>query len=112
RNAFENERQRRRQVEGERFDARAFESPETKREILEALIDQKALKLAAARDGMVVGDTQVREEINAIPAFQVDGQFDQQRYMLTLQAQGYTPQGFQELVRNDLQASLLRAQVA
>jgi len=112
RNAFENERQRRRQLAGEQFDARAFESPETKREILEALIDQKALKLAAVRDGMVVGDTQVREEINAIPAFQVDGQFDQQRYTLTLQAQGYTPQGFQELVRNDLQASLLRGQVA
>lgn len=112
REAFENERQRRRQVEGERFDARAFESPEAKREVLEALIDRRVMQLAAQRDGMVVGDTRVREAINGIPAFQVDGEFDQQRYLLTLQSQGYTPQGFQEMVRDDLQASLLAGQVA
>lgn len=112
REAFENERQRRRQLEGERFDARAFESPETKREVLEALIDRRVMQLAAQRDGMVVGDTRVREAINGIPAFQVDGQFDQQRYLLTLQSQGYTPQAFQEMVRDDLQASLLAGQVA
>lgn len=112
RNAFENERQRRREAEGERFDSRAFESADTKREILEALVDQRVLQLAAERDGMVVGDTQVREAITSIPAFQVDGRFDQQRYTLTLQAQGYSPRQFQEMVRSDLQASLLRAQVA
>ena len=112
REAFENERQRRRQLEGEQFDARAFESPETKREVLETLIDRKVMQLAAQRDGMVVGDSRVRETINAIPAFQVDGAFDEQRYLITLQSQGYTPQGFQELIRDDLQASLLAGQVA
>ncbi|WP_202845641.1 SurA N-terminal domain-containing protein [Luteimonas saliphila] len=112
RDAFEAERQRRRQLEGERFDARAFESPDTKREVLEALVDRKVLQLAAKRDGMVVGDTRVREAIDGIQAFQVDGAFDQQRYLLTLQSQGYTPQGFQEMVRDDLQASLLGGQVA
>ena len=112
REAFETERQRRRQAEGEAFDARAFESPETKRELLEALIDRKVLKLAAARDGMVVGDSRVREAIEGIPAFQVDGRFDEQRYLLTLQSQGYSPRGFQEMVREDLQAALLAGQVA
>ena len=112
RDAFENERQRRRQLEGEAFDARAFESPETKREVLEALIDRRVLKLAAVRDGMVVGDSRVREAIEGIPAFQVDGRFDEQRYLMTLQAQGYSPRGFQEMVREDLQAGLLAGQVA
>ena len=112
REAFESERQRRRQAQGEAFDARAFESPETKRELLEALIDRKVLKLAAVRDGMVVGDSRVREAIDAIPAFQVDGRFDEQRYLLTLQSQGYSPRGFQEMVREDLQAALLAGQVA
>src|SRR5690606_25268654 len=112
REAFENERQRRRQVEGEQFDARAFETPESKREVLETLIDRKVMQLAAQRDGMVVGDSRVRETINEIPAFQVDGVFDEQRYVITLQSQGYTPQGFQELIRDDLQASLLAGQVA
>jgi len=112
REAFESERQRRRQAQGEAFDARAFESPETKRELLEALIDRKVLKLAAVRDGMVVGDSRVREAIDAIPAFQVEGRFDEQRYLLTLQSQGYSPRGFQEMVREDLQAALLAGQVA
>ncbi|MGY1519723.1 SurA N-terminal domain-containing protein [Luteimonas sp. A482] len=112
REAFESERQRRREAGGEAFDARAFESPETKRELLEALIDRKVLKLAAVRDGMVVGDSRVREAIDAIPAFQVDGRFDEQRYLLTLQSQGYSPRGFQEMVREDLQAALLAGQVA
>ena len=112
REAFENERQRRREIEGEQFDARAFESPEAKREVLEMLIDRKVLQLAAQRDGMVVGDTRVREAIDAIAAFQVDGVFDQQRYLITLQSQGYSPRGFQEMVRDDLQASLISGQLA
>jgi len=112
REAFENERRRRRELEGEAFDARAFESPEAKREVLEALIDRRVLQLAAQREGMVVGDGRVREAINAIPAFQVDGVFDQQRYLISLQAQGYTPRMFEQLVRDDLQATLLAGQVA
>ena len=112
RRAFENERQRRRQAEGEQFDARGFESPESKREVLEALVDQKVLQLAAVRDGMAVGDDAVREEIQQIPGFLVDGKFDAQRYQLALQAQGLSPQGFQELVREGLQQALLREQLA
>jgi len=112
RRAFESERQRRREAEGERFDARGFESPESKREVLEVLVDQKVLQLAAERDGMVVGDDAVREVIQEIPAFLVDGKFDTQRYQLALQAQGLSPQGFQELVREGLQQALLREQVA
>mgnify|MGYP006173117143 CR=1 FL=1 len=53
------------------------------REVLEALVDRKVLQLAAKRDGMVVGDTRVREAIEGIAAFQVDGVFDQQRYLLS-----------------------------
>ncbi len=112
RRAFESERQRRREAEGERFDARGFESPESKREVLDVLVDQKVLQLAAARDGMVVGDDAVRKSIQEIPAFLVDGKFDAQRYQLALQAQGLSPQGFQELVREGLQQALLREQVA
>ena len=112
RRAFENERQRRRQAEGEQFDARGFESPESKREVLEALVDQKVLQLAAVRDGMAVGDDAVREEIQQIPGFLVDGKFDAQRYQLALQAQSLSPQGFQELVREGLQQALLREQLA
>jgi peptidyl-prolyl cis-trans isomerase D len=112
REAFEGERQRQRQMGGEAFDARAFETVDSKREVLETMIDRAVLRLAAERDGMVVGDSQVREAIQGIPGFQVDGRFDEQRYLLGLQAQGYSPRAFQEMVRSDLQSMLLAGQVA
>ncbi len=102
RTAFEQARQQQRQAEGPAFDAQAFESADNKRRILEALIDRRVVRLAAARDGIAVGDAQVRETIESIPAFQVGGRFDPQSYQLALTSQGQTPRQFQEVVREDL----------
>jgi peptidyl-prolyl cis-trans isomerase D len=114
RNEFEQSRQQQRQAEGEQFDALAFESMENKRRVLDRLIDQAVLRLFADGAGIAVSDAQVRREIEAIPAFQVDGRFDPQRYQLALQSQvpARTPQQFQELIRQSLQQSLVPVQVA
>ncbi|MDH5823772.1 peptidyl-prolyl cis-trans isomerase [Luteimonas sp. RD2P54] len=114
RNAFEQERQQRREQQGEAFDPRAFESLETRREVLERLVDQAVLRLAARNRGMAVGDAQVRREIEQIPAFQVDGRFDPQRYQLALGSQvpARSPQQFQELIRESLQQSLIPTHVS
>lgn len=114
RNEFEQSRQQQREAEGEQFDALAFESMENKRRILDRLIDQAALRLFADSAGIAVSDVQVRREIEAIPAFQVEGRFDPQRYQLALQSQvpARTPQQFQELIRQSLQQSLVPVQVA
>ena len=112
RSAFEQQRQQRREAEGDRFDARGFESAENKREVLETLVDQAVLRLEASRNGITAGDGQVREMIESIPAFQVDGKFDPQRYQIALQSQGQTPRAFQELVREGLQQGVIPAQVA
>ena len=114
RNAFEQARQQRREMEGEQFDARAFESAQNKREVLEGLIDQAVLRLAATRSGIAVGDRQVIEMIQEIPAFQVDGRFDAQRYQMALRSQNppQTPASFQELVREGLQQGVIPTQVA
>ncbi|NZA27531.1 peptidyl-prolyl cis-trans isomerase [Luteimonas sp. SJ-92] len=114
RSAFEQERQQSREQQGEAFDPRAFESLETRREVLERLIDQAVLRLAARDRGMAVGDAQVRREIEQIPAFQVDGRFDPQRYQLALQSQvpARSPQQFQELIRESLQQSLIPTHLA
>ena len=67
----------------------------------------------AARSGIVVGDVQVRDMIQGIPAFQVDGKFNAQQYQLTLASQvpARSPRQFEQMVREDLQQSLIPSQL-
>jgi peptidyl-prolyl cis-trans isomerase D len=114
RQRFEQVRQQQRADQGEAFDGREFESPENKRAVLDTLIDQRVQAMAAERAGVVVSDAMVREAIQAIPAFQVDGRFDPQRYQLALASQvpAQTPAQFDQLVREGLQQTLVASAIA
>jgi len=114
RSQFEQARQQQRAQQGDAFDAAAFESIDNKRKILDSMIDQRVLRMAADRSGIAVGDAQVREQIQNIPAFQVDGKFNAQQYQALLQSQlpPRTPRQFQEEVRESLKQSLVPSEVA
>jgi len=114
RQRFEQVRQQQRAEQGEAFDARAFESVENKRAILETLVDQQVQAMLAERAGVVVSDAMVRDAIQAIPAFQVDGKFDLQRYQLALASQvpAQSPAQFDRLVREGLQQTLVTSVIA
>ena len=109
RERYEQTRQAQQQRQGEAFDVRAFESVENKREILDALIDERVLRMTSNRAGIAIGKAQIQETIAGIPAFQVDGKFDPQRYQLALATQvpARTPSQFENMVRESLQQSLL-----
>jgi peptidyl-prolyl cis-trans isomerase D len=113
RNQFAQERQRQRAQQGEAFDASVFESIDNKRAVLDSMIDQRALRMAADHSGIAIGDAQVRDEIRNIPAFQVDGKFNAQQYQMVLQAQvpARSPRQFQEEMRESLKQSLIPTQV-
>lgn len=102
RRRFDLQRQQERQRQGEAFDAAGFEQPDNKRKVLEQMVDEAVMRLGAAQAGITVSDAMVQEAIMQIPSFQVDGKFDQSRYLLSLQGQGYTAQFFQEMIRQDL----------
>ncbi|UNK50437.1 peptidyl-prolyl cis-trans isomerase [Lysobacter sp. S4-A87] len=114
RRSFEQARQQQRAQQGEAFDARAFESVENKRAILDGLIDARVQQLSAQRDGMVVSDAMVRKSIQEVPAFQVDGKFDYTRYKLALASQvpALTERQFEQQVRESLQQSMMTVGVA
>lgn len=114
REQFERLRQQQRQQLGEQFDARDFETTDNKRKVLEQLIDERAQALWTRRHGLVVGDSMVRRTIAQIPAFQVDGKFDMQRYRLALAATPpvRTEQQFEQEVRDDLQQRFVPVAVA
>ncbi|HEU4813006.1 MAG TPA: SurA N-terminal domain-containing protein [Xanthomonadaceae bacterium] len=114
REAFEQERQRRQLREGEAFDPRAFDTMANKQAVLDRLVDQRVLQLAADRAGIAIGDAQVRDSIQAIQSFQVDGRFDAQQYQLVLASQvpPLTPRGFEQEIREGLRQSLVVDAVA
>lgn len=112
RTVFEQQRQQQRQAQGEAFDPRAFESADNKRRVLEALIDRRAMRMMADRDGVVIGDGQVRETIQSVPAFQVGGKFDPQTYQLALASQNQSPRQFEQIVRDDLQQTVIPRGIA
>ena len=114
RQRLEQVRQQRRSAEGEAFDNKAFESVDNKRSILDEMINERVMRMAADRHGIAIGDAAVRETIQGLPEFQVDGKFDPQRYQLSLAslAPPRTPVQFEQLVRDSLQQSILAGRIA
>jgi peptidyl-prolyl cis-trans isomerase D len=114
RERFDQARQQQREAQGADFDSASFEHPDNKRQVLESLVDERILRMAGRRSGVVVGDDQVRAMIRAIPAFQVGGRFDPERYQLALASQApvRTPRQFEQLVRESLEQSLVAESVS
>jgi peptidyl-prolyl cis-trans isomerase D len=104
---FARERQQRREQLGEGYDELAFNSPQSRREFLEGMIDRELL-LQHARDmGMSISPSTKARIIRDVPAFQVNGEFDPQIYATQLAASGRTPAAFER----DLAADLLVQEV-
>ncbi|MCL7714414.1 peptidylprolyl isomerase [Stenotrophomonas mori] len=114
RTRFEQARMEAREQQGEEFDPRLFEATENKLAVLDQMIDEQVVRLAAEDARIVVGDAAVREYIANIPAFQRDGKFDPEQYRLVL-AQSMpprTPAMFDQVVRTSLQQSIIPVALA
>jgi peptidyl-prolyl cis-trans isomerase D len=114
RTRFEQARMQAREQQGENFDPREFETAENKLLVLDQLIDEQVVRLAAEDAHIVIGDAAVRDYIASIPAFQRDGKFDADQYRLVL-AQSVpprTPAMFEQLVRTSLQQSIIPSALA
>lgn len=109
RNRFEQVRQQQRAEQGDAFDGRAFQDIANKRAVLDGLVNQRVQAMAAQAAGVAVSDSMVINEIQRIPAFQVDGRFDPQRYQLALASQvpPQSPAQFDRVVRESLEQGLI-----
>jgi peptidyl-prolyl cis-trans isomerase D len=112
RRRFDQVRNQARQEQGEAFDAAAFESRENKRAVMDALVDQTLLAMAAERDKLGLSKTAVQQQILAVDAFRVAGRFDQKQYELVLQGSQTTPAQFEELVKQDMLSGTVRDGIA
>ncbi|GAB3785292.1 SurA N-terminal domain-containing protein [Dyella agri] len=93
--------------QGDSFDPDAFEKPDMKLKVLDGMIDQQLLLKANEDWGVRVPDQAIRDYIAAIPAFQVNGQFDANTYRTLLAEQRKTPDMFQDDIRASLATQAL-----
>lgn len=100
--SFQNYRRRMQSLLGQNFDADQFDQLVIRRQHLENLIDQELLTQVSLETGLAVDDERLAQAIRDIPAFQVDGAFNQDVYQSRLLAQGSTPQRFENEMRAQL----------
>jgi len=85
-----------------------LETPEMRRQVLDGLIDERALDLYVGRQHLVVADDTLRRAISAqTDLLKPDGSFDRDRYRELLAAQGRTEASFEASLRQDIARSLI-----
>lgn len=111
RRRFEQARAQERARLGEEFDSATFESLESKRQVLDSMVDEELLGLVAQRDGLSVGEAQVAEQLKTMPEFQVNGAYSVDRYRLVLAEQGLSHAQFMANMRGDLARRTVPSQI-
>ncbi len=101
-NALRDQQERLRQQFGRSLPAAMLDTPELRRGVLDNLINQRLLAQYATQAHLVVGDAQLGEAIQAIPAFQDDGRFSRARYDAYIAGQGMSSQEFERRLRQDM----------
>jgi len=104
---FQNYRRRMQSLLGENFDPEQFDQPIIRRQFLDSLIDRELLAQVSLETGLEVDDETLAKAIREIQAFQVDGAFNADVYQQRLQAQGSSPQQFE----NEMRAQLILDQI-
>ncbi|GGF75232.1 SurA N-terminal domain-containing protein [Alteromonas lipolytica] len=78
--------------------------------VLERLIADTLVQQKADDMGLRVSDKQIREAITAMPEFQTDGRFDNERYQMLLRQNGFQPSDFRDYMRQQMtREQLVRA---
>ena len=92
-----------RQMMGEQFDQKLFDTPEARKGILDNLIAERAVAAEVGRAKLSISDAVLQKEVLEIPGLTLpDGKFDLERYKAMLAAQGMTPQMYDARRRSDL----------
>lgn len=73
-----------------------------KRQALDMIIDQHVISKAARELGLGATDQEVQQRILEFPAFQSEGKFDRQRYIVLLQQNRLTPETFERQIGEEI----------
>jgi peptidyl-prolyl cis-trans isomerase D len=103
--AYQNERSRMESQFGDAFATLASDTAylqNFRQGILDRLISEKLLDQAAQELGLRVSDEQIKTAIVGMTEFQVDGKFDNDRYLAILRQAGFQTNNFRDYMRVDM----------
>jgi peptidyl-prolyl cis-trans isomerase D len=87
-------------------DVKMFDTPEMKRRTLEGLVQERVLLTAVQKMHLEASDSRLLNTLATMPELAAlrgpDGRIDPAQYKQMLQAQGYTPEGFEARLKQDL----------
>jgi peptidyl-prolyl cis-trans isomerase D len=100
--AFQNAIKQYREALGPSYSEKMIEELHLKDKILDELISKILILQEGKRLGFSVYDEELREALESIPAFQVNGQFDKRNYERFLRINRMTPEEFEQSQRESL----------
>jgi peptidyl-prolyl cis-trans isomerase D len=103
-----------RQMAGDRWTEELPRMLRLREQVVERLIDERLVARGAAREGIVVSDAELAEQIMRISAFQEGGRFSRDRYarLLAMTQPPMTPGDFEADFRTELARQRLQALIA
>jgi peptidyl-prolyl cis-trans isomerase D len=101
RQAFQQQRNQLQRLLGPQL-ATTIDDERVRRETLDQLINDELVLQAAGNAGLRIGDAQLAGAIQSQQTFGGDGGFSQAQYEGWLRSQGYSPGGFEQLMRRNL----------
>jgi peptidyl-prolyl cis-trans isomerase D len=87
---------------GENFRQDLIDQPRFRQGVLDDMVQESIMRQHVRKEGYRASDAMLFEQISTIPAFQENGKFSSEAYRSRLSAQGYTPQRFENQLRDSL----------
>jgi hypothetical protein len=100
-----------REIYKDKFDEETEKKMKLKEGVLDSMINERVLLMAAKDAGITVSDEELQDSIAREPAFMKDGAFDQAVYLNRLRSSRTTPEAFENLKRQELTVAKIRQMV-
>lgn len=98
-----------RQQLGENATPEIINSGFVRQSVINDIINQELQRQAANDLGFQISNEQVSKDILSMPAFQVNGQFDETTYITLIRQNGFTPNSFREQQSTQLRMTQMQA---
>jgi peptidyl-prolyl cis-trans isomerase D len=100
-----------RELYKDKFDEEMEKNLKLKEKVLDQMINERVLLIAAQEEGIETSDEELQDAISRDPAFMKNGVFDKDVYLKRLKLSRMTPELFENLKRQELTLNKMRRMI-